>query len=274
MQTKQPFVLVHGGTHGGWCWSRVAPYLRAAGHPVFAPTMTGLGERFHLTGPSVNLDTHIQDIVAVLEYEDLSETVLVAHSYGGYPATGAVDRVPGRVGQVIYLDALIGRDGVALFDRAPPETTAEKIATASEVGGGVVLAGLDVARYGVTDPADRAWVTARITPQPLNTYTTPLKLKHPVGNGRPCSFIRCTRPPLASVEESHKFARQTGMALFEIGAGHDAMITAPAELSALLLKVAAELARDRASSRPFSRTSGGFPARRTGPGPGRASDRG
>jgi pimeloyl-ACP methyl ester carboxylesterase len=236
-QAKPAFVLVHGGTHGGWCWSRVAGRLRAAEHLVFTPTMTGLGERYHLTGPSVNLDTHIQDLVGVLEWEDLRETVLVAHSYGGYPVTGAVDRIPERVGQIIYLDALIGRSGTALFDLAPPETTAEKIATAHEVGGGMVLAGLDVERYGITDPGDRGWVTERITPQPLSTYTTRLRLEHPVGNGKPCSFIRCTQPRLASVEESHQFAGQVGLSLVEITAGHDAMVTAPAELSDLLLMI-------------------------------------
>ena len=86
------FVLVHGAWHGGWCWTRVAPLLRLAGHEVFAPTLTGLGERAHLASADVNLDTHIADILGVLESEELDDIVLCGHSYGGMVITGVAQR--------------------------------------------------------------------------------------------------------------------------------------------------------------------------------------
>ena len=99
------YVLVHGGGHGGWCYQRVARILRAAGHDVYTPTLTGLGERSHLVSADVDLDLHIRDIVAVLHYEDLRDVILVGHSYGGMVITGVADRATDRVGRLVYLDA-------------------------------------------------------------------------------------------------------------------------------------------------------------------------
>ena len=93
------YVLVHGGGHGGWCYQRVARLLQAAGHTVYVPTMTGVGERVHLVSPAVDLDLHIRDIVAVLEFEDLHDVILVGHSYGGMVITGVADRAAERVGR-------------------------------------------------------------------------------------------------------------------------------------------------------------------------------
>ena len=104
-------VLVHGAFHGGWCWRAVAERLTAAGHRVFAPTLTGLGERRHLAGTHVDLNTHIMDLVHVIEGEELRDAVLVSHSYGGMPATGAADRLAERLAALVYLDAFTPRDG-------------------------------------------------------------------------------------------------------------------------------------------------------------------
>src|SRR5438128_128006 len=101
------FVLVHGAWHGGWCWKRVTPLLRAAGHEVYATTLTGLGERVHLASPNVGLALHVQDVVGVLEYEDLRDVILVGHSYGGIVISGVADRVPERLRHLVYLDALV-----------------------------------------------------------------------------------------------------------------------------------------------------------------------
>ena len=113
------YVLVHGGGHGGWCWQRLAPLLRAEGHDVHTPTLTGLGERSHLVRPETDLDTHVTDVAAVLEYEDLTDVILVGHSYGGMVITGTADRVPDRIAQIVYLDAASPRDGQSLVDVAP-----------------------------------------------------------------------------------------------------------------------------------------------------------
>ena len=113
------FVLVHGGGHGGWCYSRVSPLLRAAGHEVYAPTLTGLGERKHLLRPDIDLDTHITDIVHVLEYEDLEDVILLGHSYGGMVITGVADRAGSRIRRLVYLDAAHPRNGESLADVTP-----------------------------------------------------------------------------------------------------------------------------------------------------------
>src|SRR3712207_1095869 len=105
------YVLVHGAWHGGWCWKRVMPLLRAAGHDVFAPTLTGLGERSHLAGPDVGLETHVQDVLGVLAYEDLEGVILVGHSLAGSVITPVAERAPGRVAQLVYLDAAVPSDG-------------------------------------------------------------------------------------------------------------------------------------------------------------------
>ncbi len=114
------FVLVHGGWHGGWCWTRVRPLLRAAGHDVFTPTLTGLGERAHLAHPDIDLDTHIADIINVLEYEELQDAVLVGHSSSGAVITGVVDRAPVHLAQLVYLDALVPADGQSVLDGRLP----------------------------------------------------------------------------------------------------------------------------------------------------------
>ena len=107
------FVLVHGAWHGGWCWSRVAPLLRGAGYPVFAPTLTGLGERLHLLTPQVDLDTHVRDITSLLDYEDLHNVILVGHSYGGMVISGVAETAGTRLAQLVYLDAFLPEDGKA-----------------------------------------------------------------------------------------------------------------------------------------------------------------
>jgi pimeloyl-ACP methyl ester carboxylesterase len=118
------FVLVHGTWHGGWCWRRVADLLRAQGHTVFAPTLTGLGERSHLLSPEVDVDLHGCDIATVLRFEDLTDVVLVGHSYGGPVISGTADIEPGRNRHLVYLNSGIVENGQALLDRLPPELAA------------------------------------------------------------------------------------------------------------------------------------------------------
>src|SRR5258705_1716413 len=118
---KSTYVLVHGAWHGGWCWKRVAPALRAAGHEVYTPTLTGLGERAHLANPAIDLATHISDVVNLLEAEELNEVVLLGHSYGGMVVTGVADRAPARLRRVIYLDAFLPEDGKSLLDYLHPD---------------------------------------------------------------------------------------------------------------------------------------------------------
>ena len=114
-----PYVLVHGGWHGGWCWRRVADRLRAAGHDVWTPTLTGHGERSHLLTPDVDLDLHIRDIVAVFRFERITDAILVGHSYGGAVVSGVADAIPERIRHVVYLDVILAEDGEAVFTALP-----------------------------------------------------------------------------------------------------------------------------------------------------------
>lgn len=114
---RPPFVLVHGGRHGGWCWKHVATALRQAGHTVHTPTLTGLGERSHLLDQTIGLGHHVQDIVATFEFEDIHDAVLVAHSYGGMVVAGALEQIGDRVRRVVYLDAHLPGPG------SPPSTS-------------------------------------------------------------------------------------------------------------------------------------------------------
>ena len=153
------FLLVHGAWHGGWCWKRVTPLLRAAGHEVFTPTLTGLGERKHLMSPDIGLDTHVQDVVGVLEYEDLRDVILVGHSYAGMVITGVAGRTPERIAHLVYLDAFVPEDGKSLMDYQPPEM-AELFheGTRTEGEGYKLPAVIPPEVFGVTGEADLAWL--------------------------------------------------------------------------------------------------------------------
>lgn len=113
---RQTFVVVHGATAGGWEWKRTAEFLTADGHTVHRATLTGLGERMHLNGPHIDLETHIKDVVNLILFEDLHDVVLTGHSYGGMVITGVIDRIPERIRHVVYLDAAVPDDGMSLWD--------------------------------------------------------------------------------------------------------------------------------------------------------------
>jgi pimeloyl-ACP methyl ester carboxylesterase len=238
---KPTFVLVHGAWHGGWCWSRVAERLRAAGHVVYTPTLTGLGDRRHLLSPQVNLDTHIDDIVNLLAWEELEDVVLVGHSYAGIVISGVADRAREWLSQLVYLDALLLERGKSLFSDFPPAVVEQRLRTIRETGAGVGAApALPPSAFGVKDPADAAWVQRRMTPQPVGTYLQPLALKAPLGNGLRKTYIECTADPIATLEPTKARVRaDPGWHVRRLATGHDAMIIAPGPLSDLLRELTA-----------------------------------
>jgi pimeloyl-ACP methyl ester carboxylesterase len=134
-ETMTTFVLVHGAWHGGWCYGRIAERLRSAGHAVFVPTLTGCGERAHLLSGTVNLTTHIEDVLSVFRYEGVERAVLAGHSYGGMVITGVADRIAERISALVYLDAFVPEEGNSLFDLNLPENTRRFIEAAGSVGG-------------------------------------------------------------------------------------------------------------------------------------------
>ncbi len=173
------FVIVHGAWSGAHAWRRVRPLLRKAGHDVFTPALTGLGERAHLAGPDIDLDTHIADVVGVLHYEDLRDVVLVGHSYGGMVITGAADRAADRLAQLVYLDGDVPMDGQSEFDLMPPEECAEYEEAARLRGEGWRIPPPFLDPLPEDTPSVVAWAVQRMVAQPLRTMTQPLRLLQP-----------------------------------------------------------------------------------------------
>jgi pimeloyl-ACP methyl ester carboxylesterase len=235
-----PYVLVHGGGHGGWCYQRVARLLRAAGHEVYTPTLTGLGERSHLVSPDVDLDLHVRDITSVLHHEDLHDVILVGHSYGGMVVTGAADRAADRVGKLVYLDAANPRNGESLVDVTQGHI--EFIRPHGRVIDGVEMVLLPAPDapllYGVTDPGDVAWMAERLTGHPWRCFEQKLVLTDEAALWAiPQFHIVCTSTLLTRDPELMAKAKDEGR-LWDIDTGHDLMITEPEATAQALLEVA------------------------------------
>lgn len=235
------FVLVHGARHGGWYWKKVVSLLHAAGHDVFAPTLTGLGERVHLAHPGIDLDTHITDIVNVLVYKDVTDMVLVGHSYGGMVITGVADREPERVRHLVYLDAFVPADGESLIGLLPAERAARFEEDVRAHGEGWYIPFGSLERFGVTDAADLAWATPKLVPQPVETFRQPLRLQHGIPSSIPSTYILCNQFP-GFVDIARRVRHQPGWHCYELPRSHNAMSTMPRELTDLLLKTVQELA--------------------------------
>lgn len=236
---KQTFVLIHGAWHGGWCWSRVADRLRAAGHTVFTPTCTGLGERAHLLSRDITLDTFTKDIAGVIEAEELRDVVLVGHSFGGNPTSGVAELMPDRIRHLVYLDSLMVEPGKSPFESLPPDVVAARRKAAQETSGGLSLPNPAPSVFGVPDGPDADWVKRRLTPHPIGTYESKLPIKGPVGNNLPRTYIHCTNPSYPALQASRQWVKaQSGWRWMEIATGHDAMVMAPDELARMLTGIA------------------------------------
>ncbi|MBL8972426.1 MAG: alpha/beta fold hydrolase [Myxococcales bacterium] len=244
------YVLVHGAFTGGWYWARVRALLQAAGHPVFTPSLTGSGDRAHLLSRAVTLQTHIQDITELLNREDLHDVVLVGHSYGGMVITGVADREPHRLARLVYLDAaypVSGQNAAGGFAEGTGDTL-DAMSAAGPEDTSWLLPPLPLAAYGVTDPADVAWVGERRTAHPLATLNEALVLRNPTPP-LPRSYVRCTQrqglvglfgaDPLLPMFER---AVADGLTITTIDAGHDAMVTAPEQVTRALLLAAGHAA--------------------------------
>ena len=240
------FVLLHGAWHGGWCWRKVEPLLRQSGSRVYAPSLTGMGERSHLVQhldpAAINLDLHIQDVAALLESEGLEEVILVGHAYAGMVITGVAEVCPQRLAHLVYVNGVVPRDGEAMVDQLdavrgteftarvrmaikshedflPPPTTAEEIRR----------------RWAIADPEDQSWMLPRLRPQPVASFAQPVRLSNPEALKISRSFILCSESGFDPVAEQ---ARQPGWGLYQLDTGHDPMITKPREVAEILLKIA------------------------------------
>ncbi len=230
------FVLVHGAWHGGWCWSAVAGRLRAAGHAVWTPTLTGLGERAHLLSADIDLELHVTDILAMLEMEDLREVVLCGHSYGGMVITGVADRAPDRIAHLVYLDAFVPNDGEALIDLLPAERRAAFEQKVRDEGDGWRLPPVPASVFGITDPETAARVDRLCGDQPVATFTTPLRRPDTAAADRLARtyILAEAYRPSAFHRYAAAFADDPAWRTRALPTGHDAMLTMPDELAALL----------------------------------------
>ena len=242
------YVLVGGAWLGGWCWRGVARRLRQAGHEAYPVTLTGLGERAYLASPDVDLETHITDVVNLIEFEDLRDVVLVGHSYAGIVVTGVADRIPGRLSLLAYLDSGPVPDGTSFLDTQSPEVRRLSERRVAEEGdgwrlpmpsweelenvNGASLEGLDDDRLGL--------VRSRAVDQPFGTYTRPLRLGNPAREALPKLLIACSFP-LGQVREmiasGHPWFRELAgpeWSFAELPTGHWPMFSRPDDLAALL----------------------------------------
>jgi pimeloyl-ACP methyl ester carboxylesterase len=226
------FVLVHGAWHGAWSWKKVLPTLWLGGHRAFPVTLSGVGERAHQSPQGIGLTTHIDDVAAVIEAEELTHAVLVGHSYAGIVITGVADRLGERIARLVYVDAVVPRSGESWSSGHDDKTQRERREAIARDGR---LPPPDPAVYGLTG-ADAEWVKRRQTPQPGGVYDDPLAFDEARITRLPRTFIDCTQPALGTIAAMRQRVRQTpGWRVVEIPTGHDPMISAPdAFLKALL----------------------------------------
>ena len=241
------FVLVHGAWHGGWCWQRVTAALTAAGHRVNAVTLTGLGERAHLMSSTITLETHIADVAAAIEMEEMNEVVLAAHSYAGMIGTAIADRMGARLRHLVYVDAVVPKPGES-WSSTHARTTREASLAAAQASPDHAFSPPDPAVFGLAD-ADYQWVKRRQTPHPGHTYEAALDFDPRRVAAVPRTFVNCTRPALATIDAIRP--RMTdpnfwdgawqaggGARVVDLATGHDPMVSAAPELARLLLECA------------------------------------
>ena len=230
------FVLVHGAWHGSWCWKRVRKALLARGHDVFTPTLTGVGERSHQLAPQVNLDTHIDDVVNVIRWEELTGVTLCGHSYGGAVITGVLDRVSDRIGAAVYLDAFLLESGQSLHDTLPSAQRDLQLDLANRIGDGWKTPPIPAEVFNV-NIADRPWVDAQCTMQSLATFRQAILLS---GQAAPkhTTYILATGWNDLPFHQFYERAKARGWNTITMPCGHDVMLDQPEELTTILLEVA------------------------------------
>ena len=236
-QTSAPktFLLVHGAWHGGWCWRRVGDLLESKGHKVFAPTLTGLGERSHLMSKDIVLDTHIADIVNVIRWEDLSSICLVAHSYGGFPVSGALEQAGDRVSSVMFLDAFMPEDGQKSLDVA---SDFSRKGTLEAIARGEVSRPPPKAETFHVNEKDRAWVDSKLTAQPVGVALQAIRLTGAHEKVAQKTYVRAPVYPQPAFDRYYAAKKaDPSWRTYEVDGGHDVMIDRPERLVEILLEM-------------------------------------
>ena len=232
------FVLVHGAWHGSWCWKRVRKALQTEGHNVFTPTLTGLAERSHLLAREIDLETHILDVLNLIQWEELSDVVLCGHSYGGCVVTGVADRIPERIHALVYLDAFVPEDNENVLQHVPKEQLDQLLEGTRNIGEGWKVPPIPAEVFNVNEE-DRDWVNSQCTMQPIETFQQCIHLSGGISKIDNIVYIRAT-----GFEEGSPFppfqekARAAGWKTLEIACGHDVMLDEPDRLTAALIDAA------------------------------------
>ncbi len=236
------YVLVGGAWIGAWAWKAVAQQLRSRGSTVYPATLTGLGERVHLARPEVDLDTHIADIINLIEYEDLAEITLVGHSYAGSVVTGVADRAGERLSRLVFLDSAPVEDGEAFIDFSPPEARARVEREVAELGDGWRMPfpgfealGAQASLAGLGE-AERDLMARKAAAQPFQTYLQRIRLEHKDEGNYERVVIACDnfRQLIATGMPRFQALTAPPWRLRELATGHWPMLSQPQELAALL----------------------------------------
>jgi pimeloyl-ACP methyl ester carboxylesterase len=236
MITMTTFVLVHGAWHGGWCYKRVARLLRLAGHEVYTPTLTGLGERAHLMGRTIDLSTHIQDIVSVIRCEELSDVVMCGHSYGGMVIAGVAEQIAAKIRSLVYLDAFVPENGKSVFDYLPAEQSEQMRTDAAQNGEGYKVTPISAAAFAVND-RDAAWVDAMCVKHPLTTLEQKLALSGARVPKR-VYILAAGWEPSPFQQFGARYKDDRDWQFVSIACGHDVMVDRPQELADVLIDAA------------------------------------
>ena len=233
------FVLVHGAWHGSWCWKRVRAALLAQGHQVFTPTLTGVSDRSHLLSREVNLETHIQDVVNLVRWEELSDIVLCGHSYGGCVISGVADRMPEHIRALVYLDAFVLEDGQNQLQHLTEALSRQFLEAVSSGGEGWKVPPVPAVAFNV-NVADREWVDRQCTVQPIGTMEQPLHLTGDIRRIEDVRYILATDWPGSPFPPFYENARAKGWDTRTLPCGHDVMLDLPEELTSMLLEAGAQ----------------------------------
>ena len=232
------FLLVHGAWHGAWCWRHVLPLLAAAGHRAHAVTLTGVGERAHLMSPAITLETFIADVVNAMDAEEMERPVLAVHSFAGMIGTAIADRMPERLAHLVYIDAVVPLPGESWSSTHTPATREARIA-AAEASRDYSFPPPDPSVYGLGGE-QHEWVHRRQVPHPGHSYTAALDFDPARVASVPRTFVDCRSPALATIDVSRKRVRDPAFwggpwRIAELATGHDPMVSAPGELTRIML---------------------------------------
>jgi pimeloyl-ACP methyl ester carboxylesterase len=239
LESARTFVLIHGAWHGGWCWQRVAERLAQRGCRVLAPTLSGLEDTPPRALPAINIQTHVDDVLALVDAHGLRDFVLVGHSYSGLVISGVADTLRERARHYVYLDAAVplsmaDQASVSWADFYSAEAVAERVAAAQA---SAAIAAPPARAFGV-DGADAEWLQPRLRSMPLQTFLGRIAFRHGGSDGLPRSYLAATAPPYAALRSTQERLRaDRSWSYSEIATGHDAMITAPDEVASFLLAI-------------------------------------